>query len=211
MPQYTEDQKKIALVLLHEPKTIEELNKQLNIPYDKIQKEIKDMLKLKVITQGGYPSKYALKEEIATAVRMRKENASEDKFKLRLKIIIEAQAIEDTLLKKKMGEIKGMIEKEKDFRLYDIYFAPLIKQDENYATYLEINLSVKDFRALARLLFFYGPSTIEIISPEKLELTADELQDGLVDMADMIHNYNNYIASKMNLEELENFNKSLFG
>ena len=46
MSGFSDEQKKIALLLLSEPKTEEELNKQLNIPYDKLGIELKQMLNL---------------------------------------------------------------------------------------------------------------------------------------------------------------------
>ena len=49
MPAFTEEQKRIAMLLMNEPKTEEELNKQLNMPFDKLTSELKHMLKLKVI------------------------------------------------------------------------------------------------------------------------------------------------------------------
>ena len=45
--------KKIALLLLREPKTEEELNKQLNIPHDKLTVELKGMIKLGLISKKG--------------------------------------------------------------------------------------------------------------------------------------------------------------
>ena len=62
MVTFTEEQKRIALLLLHEPKTAEELNKQLDIPYDKLVQELRQLLKLNVVDKNGYPTKYTLKK-----------------------------------------------------------------------------------------------------------------------------------------------------
>jgi hypothetical protein len=210
MPRFNESQKKIAVILLHEPKTAEELREQLNIPYNKLMKELKAMLKLEVISKKGYPTKYHLKKEIQEAVRKRRMIAETDKNKLRLRINVEVQAIEENLLKKQLKEIQEAIRKEEDFTIYDIIEAKPIQQGEHYSSYLDINLSVKDFHALMKLMFLYGPTSVEVLKPEKLEFTAGELQDGLILISDIVHSYTEYIAKHMNKEELAEFNRKLY-
>ena len=63
MSRFTDEQKKIALVLLHSPKTVEELNKQLNIPFDDLNHNLKQMVKLKLVKVEGYPQKYKLMDK----------------------------------------------------------------------------------------------------------------------------------------------------
>jgi len=211
MPRFNESQKKIAVLLLHESKTAEDLRQQLNIPYDKLMNELRAMLKLEVIAkEEGYPTKYSLKKEIYTAVRKRKMIAETDKNKLRLRINIEVQAIQESLLKKQLQEIQDTIKKEDVFTIYDLTEAEPIQQGEHYSSYLDINLSVKDFHALMRLMFLYGPTSIEVLKPEKIEFSSGELQDGLIVISDIVHSYTEYIARHLNKEELEQFNKKLY-
>jgi len=210
MAKFSDEQKKIALLLLHEPKTAEELNKQLNIPYDKLIMELKGMLKMKVVSKEGFPTKYRLKENIAEEVRRRKKISEEDSFKLRLKVFIEMQAIEEELLKKQMDKLSKAIENDKEFTVYSIEKAEIVKEGEYYSSYLEVNFSVKNFTALVKFMFFYGPSSVEIIKPDKIEFSAQDLQDGLVDMSEMIQKYSAYITRLLNREELEKFHKKLF-
>jgi len=106
MVAFNDEQKKIALLLLNEPKTEEELNRQLNIPYDKLTLELKNMLKLGVITKDGYPTKYKLKQEIIEEVQKRKKISEQDSFKVRIQAIIEFKAIEENLLKKHISKIQ---------------------------------------------------------------------------------------------------------
>ena len=210
MPRFNENQKKIAVLLLNESKTIEDLREQLNIPYDKLMQELKGMLKLEVISKEGFPTKYYLKKEITNAVRKRKMVAETDKNKLRLRINIEVMAIEENLLKKQLKEIQETIRKEEVFTLYDLIEAEPLQQEEHYSSYLDINLSIKDFNALMRLMFLYGPTSIEIIKPEKIEFSSRELQEGLLLISEMVHSYTEYVAKHMNREELAEFNKKLY-
>lgn len=210
MARFNENQKKISVLILHEPKTTEELRQQLNIPYDKLMTELKAMLKLGVISKQGFPTRYSLKKEIYDAVRKRKMIAETDKNKLRLRITIEVLAIEETLLKKQLKEITETIKKEDVFTIYDIVEANPIQQEEHYSSYLDINLSVKDFHALMKLMFLYGPNSVEVIKPNKLEFEAGELQDGLILISDVVHSYTEYIAKHLNQEELNEFNRKLY-
>jgi hypothetical protein len=143
-------------------------------------------------------------------VRKRRMIAETDKNKLRLRINVEVQAIEENLLKNQLKEIQEAIRKEEDFTIYDIIEAKPIQQGEHYSSYLDINLSVKDFHALMKLMFLYGPTSVEVLKPEKLEFTAGELQDGLILISDIVHSYTEYIAKHMNKEELAEFNRKLY-
>ena len=56
MVAYSEEQKRIALLLLHEPKTIEQLNQQLDIPYDALTRQLREMLQLGVVVKERFPT-----------------------------------------------------------------------------------------------------------------------------------------------------------
>ncbi|MBS3062415.1 MAG: hypothetical protein J4203_00955 [Candidatus Diapherotrites archaeon] len=211
MVAYSEEQKRIALLLLHEPKTIEQLNQQLDIPYDALTRQLREMLQLGVVVKEGFPTQYRLKEEIAERAKKRKEIGEEDSNPVRLKITIEAQATERTGVEKALAEMEAALRKEPDFTVYECVLEKLIQTGEHYSSFLEVNLSVKDFRALMRLLFFYGPSSLEVLKPDKWTISADDLQDGLVDAANMVYSYNEYIIRQMTKKELLDFSKKLKG
>ncbi len=210
MAKYTEEQKRIALLLIHGSKTAEELNSQLNIPFNKLSDELKAMLRLGVIEKVGFPTKYALKKNIAEEVQKRKKIAETDLNRLRLRAFIEMQAIEETLLKKQVQQFEEAMNKDKSFTVYSLEKAPIEKQGEYYSTYFEVNFSVKDFASLMRFLFYYGPSSLEVIKPAKIEFSAQDLQDGLLEAADMVQKYSATVHKLMNREELAKFNADLY-
>jgi len=210
MVSFTDEQKKIALLLLNEPKTEEELNKQLNIPYDKLVMELKNMLKLSVLTKEGYPTKYRLRQDIIDEVRKRKKISDQDSFKIRINAIIEFKAVEKTLLKRHMSKIKGAIGKEKAFTVYSLQEADIVEEDDMCSSFLEINLSVKDFNSLIRFLFYYAPSSIEVLRPSKIEFSQFEFQEGLVELSDIFQKYAEYFTKHLNKEELEKFYKDAY-
>ncbi len=210
MSRFTEEQKRIALLLLHEPKTVEELNAQLNIPYDKLMNELRGMLKLKVVEKKGFPTKYALKDNIAEEVRRRQQLGDNDFNSVRIKAFVEIQAVEESLLKKQLDKLSKEIKKDKAFIVYDLNKAKIEENEGQFTSFLEVNMSVKNFSALVRFMIFYGPTAVEVLKPETIEFSAQDLQEGLVDIADMVNKYAAFIASKMNKDELEAFYDRLF-
>jgi len=210
MARFSEEQKRIALLLIHGPKTAEELNAQLNIPFNRLTEELKAMMKLAVIEKQGFPTKYCLKKNIAQEVQKRKKIAETDLNNLRIRAFIEMQAIEEELLQKQIENLEETMKKDKNFTLYSLDKAPVEKQGEYYSTYFEINFSVKDFASLIRFMFFYGPSSVEVVKPAKIEFSAQDLQDGLMEAADMVQKYSTAIHRLLNRAELEKFHESLY-
>ncbi len=207
---YSENQKKLASRLVSQPKTLEELGKETGIPLDEVQQDIKSLLGLKVVEkQGGFPTRYALKKDISEEVERRKQLAENDKNKIQLHAIIETQSIEPELLKKQSIKLGEAIQQEPDFLVYTLTHASTLKQDEMYSSFIDLTLSVKDFKALVKFMHYYGPTTIEVLKPAKLELDAHDLQEGLLDMAQMIHRYSALLTKLFNRQELEEFNKRL--
>lgn len=210
MAAFTEEQKRIAILLMNEAKTEEELNKQLNMPYDKLTNELRHMLKLKVITKEGYPTKYLLKPEIVEEVKKRKKIAEQDAYKIRIRGIIDFQAVTEELLTKHMKKIKEALEKEKVFTIYSIDLAEPEPDSDMMSSFMEVNMTVKDFSALIRFLFYYGPSTIEVIRPSKIELSQYEFEAGLVDLANIFQKYATYFTKKLTKEELAKFQDRIY-
>ncbi len=210
MPQFSEEQKMIAMVLMHGPRTVEELNKQLNIPFNKMMDEIRGMLQAGVLEKDGYPTKYKLKKKIYEEIVKRKQIAETDSNKLRIRAFIEMQAIEQELLEKQAKKLEETINKDKNFTVYSLEKAPIEKTGEYYSTFFELNFSVKDFASLVRFMFFFGPSSVEVVKPPKIEFTARDLQDGLIEIAEMAQKYSNYIQRLLNKQELEKFYQDLY-
>jgi DNA-binding HxlR family transcriptional regulator len=209
---FSEEQKKIAKHLMSGPKTVEELSSLTFLIPSKITDELKKMMKLKLVEkEEGFPTKYKIKKSILEEVQKRKEIMEQDKFKIRVKAIIEVQAIEKELLKKQLDKIEEALKKEQNFTVYAAEKAEIIQEGEHFSSYLEVDLTVKDFSSLVRLMFFYGPTSVEVLRPEKIELGLDDLQDGLLEISSMVQAYTEFIAKRLNQEELAEFNKKLFG
>lgn len=208
--KFTELQKKIAQSLLSAPATIELLAERTSIPKAELLTEVQFFQQLKLITHNPSTKEYSLKEEIASELRRRKAIEQEDDNAFRIQVIIEIQAVEEELLKKQLEKVLATMEKEPYFRIYAHSSAPIEKVGERYSTFLEVNLSVRDFRALVRLMFFYGPTSVEVIKPKEIKFTMDDFQNGLVDMSEMVHGYAEYIMGILSRQQVEEFNQRLY-
>ncbi len=210
MSRFTPEQKKIAFTLLSSPKSVDDLNRVLSIPFDELNESLRQMLKLKLVKVDGYPQKYSLADSVVEGVRRRKEIAEKDPFELRLKATIEIKALEEQFLEKQMAEVEANLRKQKVLTIYDIYHAPALKEGGYYSSYLEVNLSAKDFTAIVQFMYFFGPTSIEVIKPAKITLSMDDLQDALIEMSQMIQSYNHAMLKSMNKDELAEFAKNLY-
>ncbi|VVB99216.1 Uncharacterised protein [uncultured archaeon] len=212
MIRFTDEQKKIAFALYGGPKSVEELNSTLSIPFDRLNTQLKGMLGLGLVKVEGYPQKYFLSEAVAKGVKARKEIAEKDPFDLRLKAVIEFKAVELGLLEKSISEIESKLRSNRDYVIYDIYKAEPQKLEGqgHYSSYLELNLSAKDFTSIVKFMYFFGPSSVEVLKPQKVVLSMYDLQEALMEMADMIQSYNASMIKSMSKEELNEFAKKLY-
>ncbi len=208
---FTEEQKKISAALVHGPRTAEELAEETGFTESRVAEEIKGLMKLKLVSREGFPTKYKIDEKIWGQAKKRREVAEADKFRLRMNIIIEVQGILEELVEKQLKDIEKKLKEDEDFTVYSAEHAETAKEGEHFTGFIEVGLTVRDFRALMKLVFSFGPSSIEVLRPEKIDLTLDELQDGLHYASEMVQSYVAYIAQKLTRDELERFNKDLFG
>jgi hypothetical protein len=205
-----EEQKAIANLLMREPLTEAELEKKLRFSKEKLGGVLAQMLELKLVSKDGASGKYSLKQEIIDEVLKRRKIAEVDAFKIRLRVIIDFQAIEKTLLKKHTNKVIDSIKKEKMFTIYSIEKAKTAKDGEMYSSFIEVNLSVKNFSSAIRLLFYYGASSIEVLKPDRITFSQYEFQEGLMDLATIFQSYSRYFMEHLNKEDLNKFYEKIY-
>lgn len=208
--QFNEKQKKLSSALINGPLSLDQLAERTNVKMSEAQEELKFLMQLKLVSLQGTPPLYALKEDVANELKRRKSLEIEDDNKFRVQVLIEVQGVEESLVKNQAEKIIDNLKKEPFYKIYSQKIEKIEKIDDKYSTFVDVNLSVRDFRAIVRLMFFYGPTAIEIIKPSKIEFTLNDFQDGLVDMTDMVHAYANYIMGILSRKQVEEFNTKLF-
>ncbi|MDD4983371.1 MAG: helix-turn-helix domain-containing protein [Candidatus ainarchaeum sp.] len=206
-----EMQRKIAVLLLTEPKTAEDINKQLDIGYAQVTKELNNMLKQGLIKkQDGFPTKYTLDDYIIETVKKRKQISENDSYKLKVRAIIELQGIDKDLVRVNLEKIEKMMTNEKDFTIYDSKISEILEQDNMFFGYIDATLSLKSFSTLIYFVSFYTPTSVEVIAPEKYDISMYELQDGIMDLSALIQKYVAEIHKRLSQEEVKKMQDKLF-
>lgn len=79
-----------------------------------------------------------------------------------------------------------------------------IRKDKDmdfFSGVVEVKLLFMDFRAFVSVVMRYGPSAIEIIEPDKVSLTLDEMQSLLADVSEITQSYSSKIIALLKDDE----------
>ncbi len=200
----SEEQRQIAVLLNAESKTVEELNAQLGLGYDKVTKELNNMIKLGLIKKTeDFPTKYALDDYIVKELKKRKEISEKDNYRLKIQMIVDIEGMVSEVVSLHLNKMKQLIEKEQDITIYNLKTSDVIEQDNSYFGYIDVTMTVKDFRTLLHVIMYYSPSSIEVLSPDKYDVSLYELQDGLIELAQRTQTYVKEIQKRLTKEEAD--------
>lgn len=105
------------------------------------------------------------------------------------------KALETTVL--------GRMVDEPDFYVLEVRMFDLVKQDEqdHYSGVIEVKAVARDFRSFLNVVMRYGPSAIEILSPEEVTLKSDEMHSLVADVSDFAQAYFSNLFSMLKDEE----------
>jgi len=208
MSRFSHLQKKIALELLKGKKSIHELSRATGESDSLVEKELNSMQKLSLVEKDQ--DYFRLKKEISTELKRRNEIEQQDSFKARFRAFVESQAYSEKLVKSNIDTLVEQMEKDQDYKIYAVDKSEPEKQGDLFSGFVEVNFSVKDFNSIIRFVLVFGPSSIELVKPRKIEFTAYELQEGLMDLTGWVYKYNQALVKNMRKQEIENFTKTLF-
>jgi len=205
---FSDLERKIGLALYHGEKTPEELAEELNEDIRDVMDALKKLIKLKIVVKEGYPPKYRLADNIREAIKPKDFEPVEG---INIYAVIEAQAIDEALTKKALEKILRNLKKESGVHIISAEISKIEQDEESglYSGYIEAKLSFEAFEPLMHFMFFYGPSVVEVLGPEKIVLDMGDLHRGLLEAATMINGYVHYITRMMTKKELQEFNKEL--
>jgi hypothetical protein len=131
------------------------------------------------------------------------DKKTEDQVKKRMKegwirvgMMVEVMAISkeaaESALKKhleKMGNEKNMLIYKKDFRGTEEVEKPLPNIPKGFSQVVEIEMVAENYDKLVYVVLNYGPSSIEILEPDKINLDLGEAQGILNALATLIHRF----------------------
>lgn len=92
---------------------------------------------------------------------------------------------------------------EPDFYVLEVKMFDLVKgkDQEYYSGVIEVKSVARDFRSFLNVVMRYGPSAIEILSPEEITLKSDEMHSLVADVSDFVQAYFTNLFSMLKDEE----------
>jgi hypothetical protein len=109
-------------------------------------------------------------------------------------VIFEALAINENASKEALESMINKMDKDPRFKIYKKSFGENKKVDNpmqgvevGYCLTCEVNVVSKTLDNLASIAIEYGPSAIEILKPEKINLNCGEAQNILNSISNMMH------------------------
>lgn len=91
------------------------------------------------------------------------------------------------------------IKEDKNFTVAKLSVAEVEQKDELFATFAELEITCKKMEHLVGFCFDYMPSSVEILEPEAVELSAIDASDLFNDLQARLHNVD-MIAKKLTNE-----------
>ncbi len=97
------------------------------------------------------------------------------------------EALQNHIGKMEKSEFLGMI--KKDFSEAEKVEKPIKGIETGFSQICETEFLVKNFDSLAHLVLEFGPASVEILKPEKYQLSVREAQNVLNIVAEMMHRF----------------------
>ncbi|HRS42336.1 MAG TPA: hypothetical protein P5530_00440 [Candidatus Diapherotrites archaeon] len=160
-----------------------------NARYEQIVQALKNMLFLKLITKEGFPVKYSLSSEVKDKLTERKRLSENDKNTIKVAVIIESKSNDKLSLRKGMEQILESLKNDNEYLIYDSNLAEIVVHDDLFSTYISATLSCNEINSLFKLIYFYGATSVEVLKPDKLNVTISDLQNTIMIITDMTHGY----------------------
>jgi hypothetical protein len=115
---------------------------------------------------------------------------------IRSTMMIEALAVNRDAVKSALEKHVASMEGVKTNHIYKKEFGeprevekPLPNVEKAYSAVVELEMVSKNFETLLSMVMAFGPSSVELLEPKKLELDIGEAQGILVLAADIIHRF----------------------
>jgi len=191
MVEYTKNQLQIAASLVKSSKTMEELREELDMPMGVLENELAGLIKLKVVEQSGYPTKYSVVEMVRRGI-MGENDTTEKPFTAHA--IIEGQSRNKEELVKATKNLIEKLKTDKLVAIADLKEDEIVEGGGYFTTNFEVNIATKTFEDMMYFVLSYGPTSVELTGPKEFDIKLDEAQGIVMDVATTIHSYIGMIA-----------------
>ena len=112
---------------------------------------------------------------------------------IKTRLIIEIAGFPKEHIEETMKAVIEKIKSEKKVLKYDIFEAE--KKDKFFSTFTEIEIEFESLDDLSGFCFDYMPSSIEILSPNKLNIDSKEYENIFNDILAKLHHYDMIIKN----------------
>lgn len=109
---------------------------------------------------------------------------------------IEALGVEEDVVKSALENHAEKLASVKNVSVYERKFGEIKKVEnpmkdvkEAYSQIIEVKFFAKDLFTLLNIVLVYGPSSIEILGPDKKEISVDEIQNLANVLAGVVHQF----------------------
>ncbi len=188
MVSFSPEQQKIARSLLKKEKTIEELRKELGVPANKLNEELKTLIQLKLVEKTDN-NRYKLIDYVLKGVTMPRKEV-EGRYKVNM--IIEGLSSDEGALGKEIEILEKKLKNEK-YKILKFEKSDIGKEKDNYTQFFNVDVSVPEFSDIVYLIVQYGPSSVELLEPTEVKLNLSEAQEVLNEIASAVHYYVSFI------------------
>ena len=130
-----------------------------------------------------------MSSEVKDKLTERKRLSENDKNTIKVAVIIESKSNDKLSLRKGMEQILESLKNDKEYLIYDSTLAEIVVHDDLFSTYISATLSCNEINSLFKLIYFYGATSVEVLKPDKLNVTISDLQNTIMIITDMTHGY----------------------
>ncbi len=199
MVEYSEEQKRIAKLLLEKPMTLEELREKSGLSASAVNDALAGLVKLRVVER--VENKYKLIDLIEKKLKPQVED------NVRAVLIIEGISPEKEALEKQMALLEDKIKLE-PMKIIRFEKGEVEKQDEDYSSFFEIEAWFSSLEDLFKVIINYGPSSVHLLEPKSFSLKANEAQSLVNTVVSAVHYYTSLIIMQKFKEYLQKKKKS---
>ncbi|MFH1125983.1 MAG: hypothetical protein V1703_02555 [Candidatus Altiarchaeota archaeon] len=129
------------------------------------------------------------------------------------RLYLEVQGNDQKAAKKALeNTVFDRLANEPDFYILSVKMFDLVRGEgqDYYSGVIEVKSVARDFRNFLKVIMRYGPSAIEIISPEEVTLKSDEMHSLVADVSDFVQAYFVNLFSMLKDEERVALYKKMF-
>ncbi len=115
---------------------------------------------------------------------------------LRAWLAFEALAVKADVTRSALDELVGRLDKDQRVKVYKKDFGDMVMRDKplknievGFSCTVEVELIAKNLEGLFQVVMEYGPSSVELLEPNKISVGAGEAQNIMNTVAAMMHRF----------------------